>query len=205
MPIGDAGTDAGDLKVAAAMLSCPFTFDEPGGVLWLVDQRNAFKQDLYFRLAVVGLRVPSLRERREDIPVLARYFLERFSRQDDKTIAGLSDAALALLLKYEWPGNVRELENAVRRAVVMTPSGQRIEADALHPRISSMLPAQGTDRAGSLGECRKKAEREAILGTLPRHGWNVSAAARDLGITRVGLTRKMKRLGIMRPGRRAGN
>ncbi len=166
--------------------------------------REAFREDLYFRLAVVALRVPSLRERREDIPPLAGYFLERLSRQDGKAIMGLSEGALALLLEHDWRGNVRELESALRRAVLMTPSGRRIEADALHSGISTFFPRDRPEPAAALRECREKAERETILGTVSRHGWNVSAAAKELGITRVGLTRKMKHLGIHRPGHRPG-
>jgi transcriptional regulator with GAF, ATPase, and Fis domain len=166
---------------------------------------GSFRRDLFFRLAVVSVRVPSLRERREDIPLLANCFLDRFARQQGTAVAGLSEGALALLLKYDWPGNVRELENTIRRAVVMTPSGQRIEAEALQLDGRTMRPAEGPDCAATLGEYREKAEREVILHTLSRHEWNVCAAARDLRITRVGLSRKLKRLEIVRPGRHAGN
>ena len=164
-------------------------------------RQQAFRQDLYFRLAVVAVRVPSLRERRDDIALLAEHFLARFARQDSKALPAFSEDALEFLLSHDWPGNVRELENTIRRAVVMTPSGQRIEVQALHVNGSLVLPAERGQRATTLEQCRENVEREVILSTVGRHGWNVAAAARDLQITRVGLSRKLKRLGITRPGR----
>ena len=167
-------------------------------LLDLVRQR-AFRRDLYYRLRVISLRVPSLRERREDVQLLVSYFLEKLARRYDKPIPRLSASALAKLEAHDWEGNVRELENELERAVVMTPEGEEIGAQLLlaSTRVVVSRPqAQPT----SLRESRHAAERSVILQTLKRRRWNVSGAARELGISRVGLTRKLKRLGIQRPG-----
>ncbi len=157
-----------------------------------------FREDLYYRLRVVRLRVPPLCERPEDLPLLIDHFLERFAREHHKEIEGLSDAAREALLAHSWSGNVRELENEIERAVVMTPEGGAIELSALSSEIRpEVIPR--VRRGTGLREYRREAESRLIVATLERYGWNVSAAARELGFSRVGLTKKIKRLGIDRP------
>jgi DNA-binding NtrC family response regulator len=157
-----------------------------------------FREDLFYRLRVVHVRVPAVRERLEDLPLLIRHFLQRYRREHGKELTGVSEEARAALLAHSWPGNVRELENEIERAVVMTPDGEEIDVPVLTEEIR--CPG-GRPAESSLGlrEYRRQAERRLILATVRRCDWNVSAAARDLGVSRVGLTKKLKRLGIERP------
>ena len=158
-----------------------------------------FRRDLYYRIRVFPLQVPSLRERPRDIVLLAEYFLADFSRKYGKSLAGISQRALGRLKSWPWEGNVRELRNEIERAVILTPEHAWIE-DSILTFFDE--PAQGTelDSRKSLRASRAAAEKQLIVRTLRRQRWNVSAAARELGISRVGLTRKLKRLGLQRPG-----
>jgi two-component system response regulator HydG len=154
-----------------------------------------FREDLYYRLNVVTLRVPALRERLEDIPLLARHFLDRFAENNRKQVKGFTPLAMDMLLKYGWPGNVRELENAVERAVILLP-GEYVTEKELPLNLTQSYPhaedidqpQRITPRARSLEEI----EREAILATLDETGGNKSEAARRLGITRKTLHKKLE-------------
>ena len=153
-----------------------------------------FREDLYYRLNVIALRVPALRERPEDIPLLARHFLDRFAQRNRKSFRGFTPRAMDLMLRHDWPGNVRELENAVERAVILAPGDMITERD---------LPAglradeQGQDAPGhAAGLSLEDAEREAIARTLEQVGHNKSEAARVLGVTRVTLRNKMRKFGL---------
>ncbi len=155
-------------------------------------QGGGFREDLYYRLNVIALRVPALRERPEDIPLLARHFLNRFARRNRKTFRGFSPRVMDLMLHYDWPGNVRELENVVERAVILSPGELVTEAD---------LPAnlRGSEKsvdAAPAGQSLEDAEREAIARALEQVGNNKSEAARVLGVTRVTLRSKMKKFGL---------
>ena len=161
-------------------------------------KEGEFREDLFYRLRVVHLRVPAVRERLEDLPLLIRHFLDRYQREHGRALAGLSDQARAALLAHGWPGNVRELENEIERAVVMTPDGEEIDVSVLTEEIRNPGGRPGESGLG-LREYRRQAERRLVLATVRRCDWNVSAAARDLGVSRVGLTKKLKRLGIERP------
>jgi two-component system, NtrC family, response regulator HydG len=155
-------------------------------------REGGFREDLYYRLNVIALRVPPLRERPEDIPLLARHFLGLFAERNRKTFRGFSPRVMDLMLHYEWPGNVRELENVVERAVILAPGEMVTEAD---------LPAtlRGAGKAVDTpppGQSLEDAEREAIVRTLEQVGNNKSEAARVLGVTRVTLRSKMKKFGL---------
>ena len=163
----------------------------------LVDRRE-FRRDLYYRLRVIPLRVPSLRERREDVPLLVDHFLCQLGRKYGLPICRVTPEAMARLQAHDWEGNVRELQNALERALVSTPEGQDILPENLSLENET---ADAPGRRSLLQESRRTAERRLIAKTLERCGWNVSAAARELGISRVGLTRKLKRLGLRRPAR----
>ncbi len=167
-------------------------------------RNGEFRRDLYYRLRVIAIRVPSLAERVADIEVLTEYFVTKFNRHYGKTVAPVTPGALRLLAGYRWEGNVRELENEIERAVVLTPDGSPIRPEILsiEPEIDSSLN-RGVDDVSVLRESRYAAERQVISRSLKRHRWNVSASARELGISRVGLTRKLKRLGLRRPGTEA--
>ena len=160
-----------------------------------------FREDLYYRLNVIGVEVPSLRERREDIPVLATAFLERFALANRKEIKGFTPQAMDALLKYSWPGNVRELENAVERAAILC-LGEYISERELPMAVSSALkngdaPAlaelPGTASVEPVSMTLDEMERAAILRTLQDTGDNKSEAARRLGITRATLHNKLRR------------
>jgi two-component system response regulator HydG len=169
----------------------------------LLQQINtgAFREDLYYRLNVVELAVPSLTERKEDIPLLAQHFLEMFAAKNQKEIKGFTPRAMHHLIRYDWPGNVRELMNAVERGVVLARSPYLDEADFLF--LKDALLSGDEDQAepanlaiegdAPLGEI----EKTAILKTLEAAGGNKSEAARRLGITRKTLHKKLKTYGVM--------
>jgi two-component system response regulator HydG len=157
-----------------------------------------FREDLYYRLNVIAMHVPALRERPEDIPLLARHFLGRFGQRNRKNFRGFSPRAMDLLVRHDWPGNVRELENAVERAVILAPGETITELDlpAGLRAAAERDGAQGDGRDASGGLSLEDAEREAIARTLEMVGHNKSEAARVLGVTRVTLRNKMKKFGL---------
>lgn len=149
-----------------------------------------FREDLFYRLNVIPFRVPPLRERREDIPVLSLYFMRLFSAEHGHPPKQFSEEAMDLMTDYSWPGNVRELRNEVERLVIM------IQDRAIGPKDLS-LPNGATAHSGStLHEARAQYEKDFILAKLRECGWNVSRAARSLGLERSYLYRKMKVYGI---------
>jgi two-component system NtrC family response regulator/two-component system response regulator HydG len=142
--------------------------------------KGKFREDLYYRLNVVALEMPSLRERASDIPALVRFFLDRYAKDNSKQIESVAPDAMDLLVSYDWPGNVRELENAVERAVVLT-SGNVLEARALPPSVRpSVLPAGAPAIPGAT---MADLEKYAILETLKSTGGSTSKAAEILGIS----------------------
>jgi two-component system response regulator HydG len=152
-----------------------------------------FREDLYYRLNVVSLVLPPLRERPEDIPLLAQHFLEHFMQKNTKTLKGFTPQAMDQLIKYKWPGNVRELMNAIERGVVLARS-EYLDVDAL-----PLVPAVVSDRREASpavttveGMALEDLEKQAILNTLAATGGNKSAAARQLGITRKTLRKKLE-------------
>jgi two-component system response regulator HydG len=154
-----------------------------------------FREDLYYRLNVVGLSVPPLRERTEDIPLLAQSFLETFAERNRKTIKGLTPQAMDRLIRHRWPGNVRELMNVIERAVVLARADYLTEADL---RMAPAEPAadRGEPPPGPLS--LEAVERGSILKALEAAGGNKSEAARRLGITRRTLHKKLKAYGVMK-------
>ncbi|MFQ5961758.1 MAG: sigma 54-interacting transcriptional regulator [Candidatus Methylomirabilales bacterium] len=159
-----------------------------------------FRQDLYFRLRVFPIRVPPLRERREDIPALAQHFLNRFAPELGKDIASINAPALDLLAAYPFPGNVRELENELERAANLVEPGGCITPDMLSDRIWGVSPEVGPEeREGRLREAVETLEQGLIQEALTRHAGNVSEAARTLGISRQWLIKKMTRYKMRQP------
>jgi len=150
-----------------------------------------FRQDLYYRLNVVTIDMPPLRQRREDIPPLARYFLQRYAERNRKTVLGFTPQAMDMLIHYEWPGNIRELENAVERAVVLL-TGEYISEREL-PLAIVGTPVSGRPLEGNLIQPLVEVEKEAILAALEKTGGNKTEAARQLGITRKTLLAKLSR------------
>jgi len=164
-------------------------------------QAGRFREDLYYRLNVVTLHVPSLRERREDIPLLAQHFLKTFAEKNRKNIGGFTPRAMDRMLRYAWPGNVRELMNAVERAVVLARS-EYLDVEDLSPLFRDSLPEEAPaaedlppDMPGNLP--LDEVEKATILKTLEQVGGNKSEAARRLGITRRTLHQKLKKYGVM--------
>jgi DNA-binding NtrC family response regulator len=156
----------------------------------LVDA-GIFRADFYFRINVIGIEVPPLRRRIEDIDLLAVHFLERFSLEMGKGIQGFSREALAALRGYPWPGNVRELRNVIERAVVVA------RGDRIGPEELTFLRPAGAAPPGPM--MLHEAEKALIRKCLETEGYNVTRAAQALGINRGTLTRKMKKFGIARP------
>lgn len=156
-----------------------------------------FRQDLYYRLNVIELKMPPLRECREDIPLIARSILERLARQAGRPAPRLAEDALEGLARYGFPGNIRELENVLERALALS-SAQEIHAGDLN--IAPSPADAGREAAESLPEYLDAVERKAILEALGRTGFNRTAAAKLLGITFRALRYRMQRLGIREPG-----
>jgi len=158
-------------------------------------ERGNFREDLFYRLNVIPFYMPSLRERREDIPLLAGYFLNEFTSAYGRKPKELTPEAYALLEEYYWPGNVRELKNLMERIVIMNPQ-VRIDARHIPLNLSRRAPADRADSFASLQEVRESAERDYILKKLDETHGNVSRTAELLGLERSNLYRKMKALGI---------
>jgi Nif-specific regulatory protein len=154
-----------------------------------------FRRDLFFRLRVVEIVVPGLRKRREDIPLLADYFLEKFNAETGRRIRGFTREAKELLLNYRWPGNVRELKNVIERAVVLCRDQEIGESDLLLTKLATAGDTEMVDASAakftpvSLDDM----ERRHILNTLNHTGWNKSRTASILGIERSTLDRKIRR------------
>jgi two-component system nitrogen regulation response regulator NtrX len=157
--------------------------------------RGTFRQDLFYRLNVIPFYVPALRDRKEDIPTLARYFLAEFSSAYAKKPRELSELAMEILIRYPWPGNVRELRNLVERLVIVCPQAQ-IEPHHLPPELFRGAAESPHHPYSTLHEARSAYEREFILRKLQEHSWNMTQTAGALGLERSHLYRKMKSLGI---------
>lgn len=157
--------------------------------------RNAFREDLFYRLNVIPFYVPALRERIADMPILAAHFLAEFCEAYGKRPKEFSAPAMEVLLSYTWPGNVRELKNLVERLVIMSPA-QKIEPHHLPPELFRGASKSPQKPYESLQEARSAYEREFVLRKLEENRWNMTKAAEALGLERSHLYRKMRSLGI---------
>ncbi len=155
-----------------------------------------FRQDLYYRLMVFPIRLPALRERREDIPILARHFLRKYCQEYDKDIPGFSQEAMDRLVAYDWPGNVRELEHEVHRLVIQGEPGAFIKPEDLAPQIQAATGGLPPLSKGTLKERLAQVERWILKETLEQYGNNKTKAAKALGITREGLHKKLAKYGL---------
>jgi DNA-binding NtrC family response regulator/tetratricopeptide (TPR) repeat protein len=197
MPVGETRPQAVDVRVLAATNAD-------------LEQRVAegkFREDLYYRLSVIRIHVPPLRERREEIPHLSTFFLREASERLGKPEVHLNSATLDLFARYWWPGNVRQLRNEIQRAVAMSPPGGAITPEHLSADLSAPPSAMlsGISQTGvpsgratprNLAAAVEEVERELITVTLQRTSGNISETARVLGLTRRGLYLKMRRLGL---------
>jgi len=159
--------------------------------------RGNFREDLFYRLNVIPFVVPPLRERKEDIPLFARYFLKEFASAYARRPREITDDAVAALMRYSWPGNVRELRNVIERIVIMNPTTSRFERKHLPPLVyrDGARRSVGSE-ASTLHQARAAYERDYILKKLDENHGNVSRTAEVLGLERSHLYRKMKTLGI---------
>ena len=189
VPIGDSRPRRIDVRVVSAT----------NRDLSQAVRKQTFRQDLYYRLAAFPIRVPPLRDRRDDIPVLAHYFLRAAAERQKRRVEGLEPEAMDALVRFDWPGNVRELQNEMERAATLARDGDRIALTHLSTKlhkpkrdVGEALPLD--DRP--LREARAEFEARHIAGVLRRHGGNVTHAARVLGLSRAMLQRKMKDFGL---------
>jgi len=158
-------------------------------------KKSEFREDLYYRISVFPIKLPPLRERREDIPLLAAHFLNKFNQHEGKQIEGISPDALDLMMAYNWPGNVRELENAMERAVVLA-AGNEILAKDLPAAVRSLGEKRIYESDNTLASWIEKLEEEALRQALLECEGNISATAKKLGIGRATIYRKAKKYGL---------
>src|ERR1700736_514101 len=156
--------------------------------------QEKFREDLYYRLSVVPIRVPALRERPQDLRALAQYFLVEFCGRNNFKSKTLDDAVFAVFENYSWPGNARELKNAIERMAILTQC-DRLTVDSVPVEIR--VPKESGARS-SVHEARESAERDHILRALEETNWNVSGAARALGMDRTNLHKRIRTLGLSR-------
>ncbi|UCE64575.1 MAG: sigma-54-dependent Fis family transcriptional regulator, partial [Nitrospirota bacterium] len=154
-------------------------------------------EDLFYRLNVIPIVLPALKKRRNDILLLAQYFLRQFSSEQDKQVKGFDSEAMRLLLDYTWPGNVRELENSIEHATVLA-KGEQIRVSDLPAAIHDAFSSQGKDEAGARGTLMET-ERILLQDVLEECSWNKKQAAARLGISRSTLYDKLKKYQITKP------
>ncbi len=191
MPVGSTETKKVDVRIIAATNKNLKEMIEAG----------TFREDLYYRLNIINLRVPPMRERKEDIPYLVDYFMKKVS--EHKHAGGitkvLTNRALEKLYDYAWPGNVRELQNEIERVYVLSGAETKITAELLSPKIleaSETNKVQGARLQGRLKDAIQELEREMIREGLRRTGWNKSKLAKELGISRANLIDKVQQYGL---------
>jgi two-component system nitrogen regulation response regulator NtrX len=155
-----------------------------------------FREDLFYRLNVIPFSVPPLRDRREDIPLLARHFLKEFAAAYSRRTREISDDAIDTLMRYSWPGNVRELRNVIERIVIMNPTVNRLDRKHLPPLVHRDGSRRGPGDHSTLHQARAAYERDYILKKLDENHGNISRTAETIGLERSHLYRKMKTLGI---------
>jgi two-component system, NtrC family, nitrogen regulation response regulator NtrX len=165
-------------------------------------ERGTFREDLYFRLSVVPIRVPPLRDRREDIPLLVRHFADLFSRDNNRKPPRFTAGAIEFMGRARWKGNVRELKNTVERLIIMTP-GETIDVDDLRDVVRLEARPQGADNEKNLNtlrEFKESAERAFLVGKLRENNWNISKTAEVIGTPRSNLYKKLEQYGIKQEG-----
>ncbi len=183
IPLGDTAKKQVDVRVIAATNKDLETLIREG----------KFREDLYYRLNVIEIKIPPLRERKEDIPALTYFFIDKLSKVHDKNIKGITNEALSCLINYEWPGNVRELKNVIERAIILV-TGEYITLNELPERIKKERSTPFTSK--SLKEALEEFEKNIILNTLRQCSNNKEEAAKLLGIDLATLYRKLKKYQI---------
>lgn len=189
MPVGSTESRKVDVRIIAATNK---------NLKEMVEQ-GTFREDLYYRLNVINIRVPPLRERKEDIPFLTDFFLQKVAEQQGGPRRQLTKRALEKLYDYAWPGNVRELQNEIERLVVLSGDETKLAAELLSPKILEIgekSKVQGSRLHGKLKDALEDLEKEMIREGLRRTGWNKSKLAKELGISRAGLIMKVEKYGL---------
>jgi len=212
--LDEIGTSSPGMQVKLLRVLQDLEFEQVGGTkTFTIDTRvilatnddlskavaeGRFRQDLFYRINVINIELPNLRDRISDIPLLAEHFLRRVCDECHRKIQGFSDEAMIALQRYGWPGNVRELQNTVERAVLLG-KGDRIEVDDLPSNLTLGVAAVGSLDQKNLKQAMACPERQIIREVLESHNWNRQATAEALGINRTTLYKKMKRLGLEEP------
>jgi DNA-binding NtrC family response regulator len=158
-------------------------------------KKNEFREDLYYRLNIINIQLPTLRERKEDIPLLTEHFQKKYTLENNKTITGMDSKFLMHLMDYHWPGNVRELENAILRAIILSP-GEELTSELLPSEI--LGAQQRISKKGTFYERIDALRRELILEALEKNNWVQKNASKDLGLKATTLSELMKRLNIQK-------
>jgi transcriptional regulator with PAS, ATPase and Fis domain len=158
-------------------------------------RQGVFREDLYYRVNVVRIELPPLRRRKEDIPLLVEQFITRFNRLQQKSVQGITAEALSLLMAYDWPGNIRELENAIERAFILCQEGHI----GIKHLPEDLTQYTSTDTDFHLQSARDIFDTQTIRAALQRNAFNRLAAAKELGIHKTTLFRRMRKLGISLP------
>jgi len=159
-------------------------------------KEGRFREDLFYRINVIPIKLPPLRERSEDIEQLAEFFLKRYNARFRKKIQGITDSTMAVLKKYWWPGNIRELENLIERLVAVSDKDYIAEEDLPLEFHFAQLEPRGERGDGLFEEATNTFERNFILRSLEKNGWNVTATAEYLGIPLSTLKYKMTKLDV---------
>lgn len=212
--LDEIGTASPQMQVKLLRVLQEFSFEQVGGnqtfevdtrvvlatnedLASLVEQ-GTFRQDLYYRINVISIEIPPLRQRISDIPELAKRFVENVNQQSGRNVRGFTDDAMTALQRYQWPGNVRELQNVVERTVLLTKS-ESVRLRDLPPEVLENTSYEGTlsdaDQK-NLKQALRNPERQIILDALEARDWNRTQTAEFLGINRTTLYKKMKKLGI---------
>ena len=167
-------------------------------------EEGTFREDLYYRINVINIQVPALRDRKEDIPVLVDHFLLKSCKEKEVPLKQITSRAMEKVFDYPWPGNIRELENEVERLVVLSGTEQKVGPELLSPRIREAAPSSGSGTgkgvnfkfAGKLKDAMEELEKTMIKEGLRRTKWNKSKLAKELGISRAGLIMKVEKYGL---------
>jgi transcriptional regulator with PAS, ATPase and Fis domain len=159
-------------------------------------ESGRFLEDLYYRLKVISLRLPPLRERRDDIPLLAEHFLALYSKRLDKAVVGFSAQAMDLLVSYSWHGNVRQLEHEIERAVTFSEEGGLVTPDLFSEDLNEWASVVTTDTRRPMADAVQQVEKQMIKDAIRRSAGNKTRAAKSLGLSRRGLLNKIQRYHI---------
>lgn len=159
-------------------------------------KKGDFREDLFYRLNVITINMPPLRERKDDMPLLSKHFLDSFNKKFSKNIRGFDSSVIDIFMDYGWPGNVRELENVIERAVVLCPY-DTITPNYIPKKLTDVIKENTVSNLDGRELNLQEIEKKIILAALDKSGWNQSKAALILGISRKQLRTKMKNLGIM--------